>query len=47
VLRTIVGSQTFLAKILKYAAEALVEDGKLDRFAAVESNALRIFPQAH
>jgi hypothetical protein len=36
-----------VAKILKYAAEALVEEAKLDRFAAVESNTLRIFPEAH
>ena len=36
-----------VAKVLKYAAEALVKDAKLDRFAAVESNTLRIFPEAH
>jgi hypothetical protein len=32
-----------VTKVLKDAAEALVEDAKLDRFAAVESNTLRIF----
>jgi len=36
-----------VTKVLKDAAEALVEDAKLDRFAAVESNTLRIFPEAH
>jgi hypothetical protein len=36
-----------VTKVLKDAAEALVEDAKLDRFAAVESNTLCIFPEAH
>jgi hypothetical protein len=36
-----------LPKVLEYAAEALVEDAELDRFAAVESNTFRILPEAH
>ena len=36
-----------MAKVVKYAAETFVEDAKLDGFAAVESNTLRIFAEAH
>jgi hypothetical protein len=39
--------KTWSWKLHSDAAEALVEDAKLDGFAAVESNTLRIFPEAH
>jgi hypothetical protein len=37
----------YLPKILEYTPEALLEYTELDRFAAVQSNTLRVLPETH